>query len=70
MCDSIIPSHSVQLTYSSDELFPPKKLVGRNCLVICRDLVRAGARSAAEQLLLLSVASWKHLRASVNMLKN
>ena len=44
MCNSIIPSHSVQLTYSSDELLPPKNVVGRNCLVMCRDLVRAGAK--------------------------
>ena len=43
MYDSTIPSHSVQLIYSTEALLSPKKVVGRNCLVMCRDLVRAGA---------------------------
>ena len=43
MCDSTIPSHSVQIICSTEALLPPKKVVGRNCLVMCRDLVRAGA---------------------------
>ena len=51
MCDSTIPSHSVELTYSSDELFPPKKVVGRNCLVMCRDLVRAGTKGVIQSYL-------------------
>ena len=51
MCDSTIPSHSVQLIYSSDVLLPPKKVVGRNCLVMCRDLVRAGAKCVIQSYL-------------------
>ena len=39
MCDSIIPSHSVQLICGTEAFLPQKNVVGWNCLVMCRDLV-------------------------------